>query len=153
MQRLKDLFKDTPVHRSLIDSQKVYSLLGAHWEDIMGDLTHEITLLFVKKKTVYVEVYNPIWTKEIEFFKEMLLKKMNHFTKKTVQLTSIDVQYSPKAPIQKNTQDFAKTYNSLKDAILEVNRLKIKQGYVLCRVCESVLTLQKECSFCRCEYR
>jgi hypothetical protein len=152
MQRLKDLFKDTPVHRSLIDSQKIYAVLWANWNDIMGDLTKDIALLFVKGKTVYVEVYNPIWVKEIEFFKEMLLKKMNHFSKKTNRLTAIHVQYSQSLPHQENKQD-PTSYTSLKDAILEVNRLKIKQGYAPCVVCARVLTLQKECSFCRCENR
>ncbi len=145
MDNIKDILGKYRFLDTLKESLAIEKILQESWGDLFGDLSKDIYFNFFKKGIVYAESTNPLWVKEIDFFKPMLLQKMNDLLKRK-KIKDIRVYATASKKIPETEEVFSP--KNLKEAIVWANQCKKTKGYTLCTTCQHVLTLKHPCVFC-----
>jgi hypothetical protein len=54
-------------------------ILKSEWDKIVGDLSKKSFVIFLKDKKLFIGVENSIWIQQMNFQKQMIIKKINEF--------------------------------------------------------------------------
>ena len=130
----------------------IKSVITPKWRDIFGKLAPEFIFDHVRYRQLYIGTINPIWKSEIKYHESLIIERINQLIPKKLYLKGIRVflvSASTKVSEKKEKKLNKVSSDSLESRVKVENNRKRKQGYLVCIKCQKVLTLNKQCDFCR----
>ncbi len=147
MYRLKTVLNQGSLFKKVWAHHESEKKLVENWEEILGKLALEVRFGFIKEGVLHVEVNNPMWVTEIDYYKKHILDKVNSILgKKIIKELKIkkELKKSKEIPVQK----VEKSNEDLETLIRKDIESKRKKGWILCSKCEKVYTNKGLCTFC-----
>lgn len=156
-QDLYSILKKEKSLKKIITNLESTQIIYKHWDDIFGNLSKNLTLGYFKNGILSIEADNPVWVTEIDYFKPDLLTKIQVYLGKYKKILDIKISFKKRTESSKGIQNENKKEKkepsiqnlSFEKAIQNENNEKKRQGYQLCKVCQSVLVPSGECVFCK----
>ena len=148
MDKLFSLLKTKSV-LSLKKDVALLRLIRREFNSIVGpQLFQELTVGFIKNKTLVLYTKNPCWIQEVHFFKAKLLEKIRAVTASRA-IKDVKIKLERRAvPLRDKPAFVLNKSGSLLDKIVALNREKKTAGYQYCTTCKAVLTLGDTRLFC-----
>jgi hypothetical protein len=156
MDSLGNILNADKAYQSIARHQEILRVLNKHWSDILGKLSTDIELLACKDHQMLMATHNPMWSQEIQFYKQTVLDKANQYLKEygiknriqSLKIIHQSGEFKAERP-QKNPQKSA--YPTLQAAIHADIQDKMRKGWTLCTKCHAVYCKEDVCTFCRVE--
>lgn len=117
-----------------------------NWEKIFGKLAQDLSFDMIKDKTLYINAKNPVWASEIDYYKDMLLNKINAEIKPK-KMKDINIIFKKHIPPTKKNLKIT-TNKTLEEKIKDENKRKEKEGYKRCENCFVWIKPDQCCIFC-----
>jgi hypothetical protein len=152
--KLGEILLENKVIKLLTSDYNLLRKLRQRKDYIFGKLAKDLRIGVLQGDKLVLETTNYLWINEIEFYKEMILKKVNEVIgeeKRKVRLLKIKYQKKEESKSKKNIKEANKTI-TLEQKILLANYQKRKDGNRLCNVCKAVYCKENVCPFCSSGY-
>jgi len=158
MDTIFDIVAKDKLLGKLANHHRLLGILRDNADTLLGQLHKNIYILDVRDEVLIFETSNPIWVSEIKRYEKMILGRVggilgSKFGKEHPKISRIKVIISSKRYVAKGA-DIKTLSEEDKDASLEAlvvneNKKKMAQGFVLCSACGDILTNETICVFCR----
>jgi hypothetical protein len=110
------------------------------WSDIFGQLSPEFMFEHVRYRQLYISTSNPIWKTEIKYHEPLIVQRLNERLPSSLYFKGIRVFYKERGVNDEQCEQIKK--ENQRKRLLEAS---------LCVRCGKVVTVDRECIFCRLE--
>jgi len=149
MQPLRNIMGEERWLKPLINHAVVLRQIRLNWHDVMGTLSPHFTPDYLYQSDLVITANNPIWAAEIRYFTPMIVSKLQAFDP---GITGLKVRMaSPRRDSVRAHSGVSVAKGSLSDVIRQDIESKLAKGLSWCCQCQSVLTDEGACVFCRCQ--
>ncbi|MGE4169557.1 MAG: DUF721 domain-containing protein [Candidatus Margulisiibacteriota bacterium] len=146
MEKIGGIFRKERGFKSLFKDKETALILRKNWQLLLGKLADQVHFGYLRNGQLVVYVENPLWIKEIDYYKQDLLSKMNAlFDEKAVE--SLKVQKDKlrqEPPVLKS-----KKYQTFLEKIQERKKEQAALGFFPCKTCSEMMTQDGVCIFCK----
>jgi len=158
MDTIFDIVAKDKLLGKLANHHRLLGILRDNSDTLLGQLHKNIYILDVRDDVLVFETSNPIWVSEIKRYEKMILGRLgsllsSKFGKEHPKISRIKViiisKRSSDKDVKKEVLSNEDREASLETLVMNENKKKIEDGFVLCSSCGDVLTNEIVCVFCR----